>query len=126
MAIITTDGRVLILDVIFGKQPTLALDVGLYTNNIAFSNSTLISDLVEPLGDYLRVPVPNWTRQQAIEPPIMSGEQSNHIITGWTGLVYGYFLVVGDRLVAGESFQNPYNISGSTQSLGIIPKFTLS
>lgn len=123
MNIITTDGRVLFLDVLFGRQPAPDLEVGLFTNVLVPSITTKFSDLSEPLGDYTRVTVPNWTRQQSTEPPIMAGDQVNFTITGWTGTIYGYYISVGDRVISVENFDIPYNITTDTQSLGISPRF---
>ena len=129
--LIPTASKVIFLQLTFDlvNAPSV-YKLGLYTNDVIFDNNLLITDLIEPLGDYMRRDLSPWVLTKITETPAVATDQINCYITGWTGSIFGYFITVvidgNEELLLVQDLPAPFVLSGPTDSIGIIPKIDVN
>lgn len=122
-------GRAYILKVATSQLTAKALNMGLYTNAVTWSRSTVLADLVEPSGGtgYVRQPTGPWQ-----PPTVLAGGEGSTTApsVGFTNTsaspvtVIGFFYISTDGSVflGGDAFASPLTVPANTGTLNAFPQ----
>lgn len=121
-------GRAFLLKVITGQISPEGFKMGLYTNTVSWTRSTLLAGLTEPTqSGYTRQDIPSWDA-----PTVLAGGEGSTVDdavvfqdTDVTPIVAkGFFYVSASTgvFLGGDNFPAPLTIPASSGSLSIFPQ----
>jgi hypothetical protein len=124
--------RALLTHLITTGGPLFGAIVGLFTNTITITHTTVFADLVEAtFAGYSRSATITWGTVFT-NPSFFAEADGNTTQFNCTGsttpeTITGYFVVDGSsQLLYAENFDTPIPISGSGDAVVIVPQFTLA
>lgn len=121
-------GRLYMLKVLTGQTAPESIRIGLYTNAVSWSRSTLLTGLTEAaFSGYARRTIPGWgvpTTLAGGEGSTVANQETFSNTSGSAAVLKGFFYVTATTgvFLGGDAFTSDLTIPATIGTLGIFPE----